>query len=131
MSGNRKSIRLKGYDYTQAGAYFVTVCAHNRGCFFGEIVNGQMALNDCGNTAALCWREIPNHFPHVDLDEFIVIPNHMHGVLVIKNTVGAKNFSPLQISLTTPIQSQRHIYGTSWDEDEYYAEKKKGDIFCP
>ena len=110
---NRRSIRLKGYDYGQTGAYFITVCAYNRECFFGEIVDGKMALNDCGNTTALCWREIPNHFPHVELDEFIVMSNHLHGILIINNSVGAKNFSPLQISVTTPVQSQRHPSGTS------------------
>lgn len=109
----RRSMRLKGYDYAQAGAYFITVCAHNRKCLFGEIVDGKMALNDCGDTVALCWREISNHFPHVELDEFIVMPNHLHGILIINNTVGAKNFSPLQISITTSIQLQRYPGGTS------------------
>ncbi|GIW45213.1 MAG: hypothetical protein KatS3mg077_2495 [Candidatus Binatia bacterium] len=93
---HRRSIRLKGYDYTQPGAYFVTLCTLNRQCLFGEVVDGQMRLNEAGHVAQRCWADIPNHFPHVQLDAFIVMPNHVHGVLVIAHhVVGAKNFSPL------------------------------------
>ena len=99
---NRRSIRLQGYDYSRAGAYFLTVCATNRVCLFGDIANGQMRLNDAGRMAMECWNEIPCHFPDVTLDAFVVMPNHVHGVLMItdtvgaKHTVGAKNVSPLQ-----------------------------------
>jgi REP element-mobilizing transposase RayT len=87
---------LKGYDYSRAGAYFVTICAHKRACLFGEIVDGEMVLNDAGSVAAKCWHTIPDHFPHVILDTFVVMPNHVHGILFIVNaSVGAKNFSPL------------------------------------
>ena len=92
---NRRSIRLRGYDYSQAGAYFVTICTHNRQCLFGEIMGGEMRLNDAGNIARQCWDDIPIHFPQVDLDEFVVMPNHIHGIVVISNNAGAKNFSPL------------------------------------
>nr|WP_235269774.1 transposase [Geoalkalibacter subterraneus] len=92
---NRRSIRLQGYDYSQAGAYFVTVCTQNRECLFGDIVNGEMRLNEAGNIARQCWDDIPIHFPHVDLDEFVIMPNHIHGIVVITGNVGAKNFSPL------------------------------------
>ncbi|WP_221251714.1 transposase [Desulfuromonas versatilis] len=98
----RRSIRLKGYDYSRTGAYFVTICAHSRECLFGEIVDGGMRLNDAGLIARQCWIEIPVHFPQVKLDEFVVMPNHIHGILVITDpgeanaTVGAKNFSPLR-----------------------------------
>lgn len=78
---HRRSVRIKGYDYSAPGAYFVTICTGNRECFFGEIVNGRMHLSVIGATAELCWREIPNHFPHVNLDAFIVMPNHVHGIL--------------------------------------------------
>jgi putative transposase len=92
---NRRSIRLQGYDYSQAGAYFVTLCTQNRECLFGEIVDGEMRMNDAGNIARQCWDNIPIHFPHVDLDEFVVMPNHIHGIVVITDNVGGKNFSPL------------------------------------
>ncbi|MGI5924564.1 MAG: transposase [Lentisphaeria bacterium] len=86
---NCRSIRLQGYDYSQAGAYFVTICTHNRACLFGEIVSGEMRLNDAGNIACQCWDDIPVHFPNVDLDEFVVMPNHLHGIIVIADIVGA------------------------------------------
>ena len=99
---HRRSIRLKGYDYSRPGAYFATICTHNRQCLFGRIADGQMALNNAGLTAVQCWQAIPDHFPHVQLDAFVVMPNHVHGILFIVDTaagaknVGAKNFSPLQ-----------------------------------
>ncbi|MFZ2172273.1 MAG: transposase [Methylococcaceae bacterium] len=85
----RKSIRLKNYDYSQAGLYFITICTHERLPLFGEIVNGEMILNEAGRTAENCWRAIPDHFPDVTADEFIVMPNHVHGIITI--TVGANN----------------------------------------
>jgi putative transposase len=94
-SHHRRSIRLPGYDYAQAGAYFVTVVAHERACLFGEIVDGEVILNDAGKCALSCWHEIPSHFPHVVLDEFAVMPNHVHGIIFIKE-VGVQNFEPLR-----------------------------------
>ncbi len=96
---HRRSIRLKGFDYTQEGAYFVTICTQNQACLFGEIVNEQMRLNDVGEVADICWRAIPEHFPRVVLDAFVIMPNHVHGIIWIgpenRANVGAKNFSPL------------------------------------
>lgn len=80
---HRKSIRLRGYDYSHAGAYFVTVVAYQRECLFGEIVNGEMKLNDFGIIADECWRAIPEHFPNVELGAHIIMPNHAHGIIVI------------------------------------------------
>jgi len=101
----RKSIRLQGYDYSQAGAYFITVCTHNRVPLFGEIVDGVMVLNTAGQIVEKCWCAIPEHFPQVTLDEFVVMPNHVHGII----TVGANNHLPQHYlplpSDETPIQS--------------------------
>nr|WP_315862938.1 transposase [Thermosynechococcus sp. NK55a] len=94
---HRRSIRLKGYDYTQPGAYFITICTHDRACLFGEVVEGQMRLNEAGHIAQQCWTDIPNHFPHIQLDEFIIMPNHVHGILVIVHHVhhvGARHAVP-------------------------------------
>ena len=77
----RQSIRLKDYDYSQAGLYFVTVCAWNRECLFGEIRNSEMSLNELGEIIMKCWDEIPNHFLHLKTDEFIVMPNHVHNIV--------------------------------------------------
>ena len=81
---HRRSIRRPGYDYAAAGAYFVTLCAHNRSCLFGEVVNGEMVLNDAGRMVARVWQSLPERFTGIDLDEFLVMPNHMHGVLLIR-----------------------------------------------
>lgn len=78
----RRSIRLQGYDYSQAGAYFVTICTQNRACLFGDIVDGEMRLNDAGRMVQTVWDEIPRRGANIDLDTFIVMPNHIHGILV-------------------------------------------------
>ncbi|MBI2059373.1 MAG: transposase [Nitrospirae bacterium] len=103
MKYGRRSVRLQGYDYAQSGAYFVTMCAQGRECLFGDVVDGDIVLNDAGRITERCWLAIPAHFPHVQLDVFVVMPNHLHGVLLIYDipaasavSVGAKNISPLQ-----------------------------------
>ena len=107
---HRRSIRLRDYDYTQDGVYFITICAHNRECVFGEIMGGEMKLNRWGELVRGCWEGIPQHFENVELDEYIIMPNHVHGIIVInrwdqknttaKNTgvanVGARHALPLQ-----------------------------------
>ncbi len=104
---HRRSIRLKGYDYTGVGAYFVTICTQDRLHLFGEIVGADMILNDAGHMVENCWNEIPTHFPHMQLDQFVVMPNHVHGILWITKAVGAKNISPL------PPPSSKRPTGTS------------------
>ena len=98
----RRSIRLPHYDYAQNGAYFVTVCTHKFQCMFGQIVDAQMELNKYGKIVTEYWNEIPRHFPHVELDAFVVMPNHMHGIIVIHNRVGATHGSPLQANGPAP-----------------------------
>jgi REP element-mobilizing transposase RayT len=80
---DRRSIRLPGYDYSQAGAYFVTVVAQNRLCLFGDIENGTMRLNEAGQMVEGVWDAIPAHYPGVDVDAFVLMPNHVHGVIVL------------------------------------------------
>jgi len=89
MRHNRRSIRLKGYDYSRSGAYFVTICAQNRVCLFGEIVNGEMTLNDAGLMVKTVWFNLPNHYPNVGLDQYVIMPNHFHGIIELSNNVGA------------------------------------------
>jgi len=95
----RRSIRLKGYDYSQAGLYFVTIRVDNGKSLFGDIVDGKMHLNDKGKIVAQCWSEIPQHYPNTILHEFVVMPNHIHGIIRIINdktvVVGVENFRPL------------------------------------
>lgn len=84
---HRRSIRLKGYDYSQPGAYFITMCTQDRACLFGEVVDGKMRLNDAGRMVEKWWVELNRKFPGVQTDAYIVMPNHFHGIIVI--TVGA------------------------------------------
>jgi putative transposase len=79
----RHSIRLKGYDYTRAGAYFVTICAQGRAEIFGNIVNGDMDLNPFGHIVQTAWFDLPRHYPHIQLDVFCVMPNHVHGIIIL------------------------------------------------
>lgn len=90
----RRSTRLRGYDYSLRGAYFVTICSVNRACLFGEIVNGEIRLHQAGFTVQECWEEIPAHFPDVELDEFVVMPNHVHGIIVVSSGKGAACRAP-------------------------------------
>jgi len=80
---HRRSIRLKGYDYAQPGAYFVTICVQGHVCLFGDVVGGDMALNPFGQVAATYWERIPQNFPNVQLGPWVVMPNHVHGIIII------------------------------------------------
>ena len=74
-------MRLRGYDYSQSGAYFVTICARHRKCLFGSITDGKMRLSEIGQIVLEYWKRIPQHFPSVKLGEFVIMPNHMHGII--------------------------------------------------
>lgn len=78
----RRSIRLRDYDYSRAGAFFVTICAFQRKDLFGDVMDGALQLNEMGKAAQECWNDIPGHFPDIELDEFVVMPNHLHGIVV-------------------------------------------------
>jgi putative transposase len=90
---HRQSIRLKGYDYAQAGAYFVRLCAQERACLFGEVADGGMRVNPYGQVVLECWDDLVNHYPHIALDAFVVMPNHVHGIIALAEDVGA-GFKP-------------------------------------
>jgi REP element-mobilizing transposase RayT len=80
---HRRSIRLKRYDYSQAGAYFVTVCVKDHACLFGDVEQGEMNLNNAGNMVKTWWLSIPDKYKHVELDEYMIMPNHFHGIIKI------------------------------------------------
>ena len=80
---HRRSIRLPGYDYSKAGAYFVTICVRDRECLFGELLEGQMIANGSGRAVGEGWEWLARQYRHVDLDEWVVMPNHLHGIVVI------------------------------------------------
>lgn len=80
---HRRSIRLKGYDYSQAGLYFITLCCQHRACLFGQIHNGLMHLNDAGTMIRNEWIKLPERFTNITLHEYIVMPNHFHAIMEI------------------------------------------------
>lgn len=122
----RKLNRLKDYDYSQDGYYFITICTKNKEHFFGDISNGEVSTNAIGKAVNLCWNDIPKHFPFVQLDEFIIMPNHIHGIIIINN-VGNENLrSPSKISLSSIIKGFK-IGVTKWcnkNDHEYFEWQK-------
>ncbi len=80
---HRRSIRLKGYDYTQPGAYFVTMVTHGRYSLFGDILEGEFYLTPAGEIARREWEKLSHRFPHIALDAFVIMPNHVHGIIII------------------------------------------------
>jgi putative transposase len=108
---HRRSIRLRDYDYARAGAYFVTTCVQGRKCLFGEIIDGKIRLSEFGRVAWECWDTMPEHFRHVRLDVFVVMPNHVHGILFI-TSVGATHASPkMSNALTNPAGPKQRSLG--------------------
>ncbi|MEN8242954.1 MAG: transposase [Chloroflexota bacterium] len=99
LNPQRKKLRLQGYDYALSGGYFVTVCANQHGNAFGVVDGGEVVLNEIGKMVRDCWLETPNHYPNVILDEFIVMPDHFHGILFITEpNVGERHASPVKHS---------------------------------
>jgi REP element-mobilizing transposase RayT len=103
---HRRSIRLPDHDYSQPGAYFITIVTRGRECLFGEIKDGEMHLNDYGIIADECWRAIAEHFPNAEIGTYVIMPNHVHGIIVVyanengmatnsSPSVGARHASPL------------------------------------
>ncbi len=128
---HRRSIRLNGYDYTQNGNYFLTICTRNRECLFGDVRDGKMYLSNYGGLVNECWQEIPAHFPQIVLHEYVIMPNHVHGIIEINNPqstganmgvctnavgvganvvgVGANNYSPLRTPQSRPCGTSRTV----------------------
>ena len=86
---HRRSIRLPGYDYTSPGAYFVTLCVQRGQCLLGQVVDGEMQPSQFGQVAGHYWKRIPLHSAHIKLDAWVVMPNHLHGIIVISGSGGA------------------------------------------
>jgi putative transposase len=84
----RRSVRLPDFDYASPGAFFVTVCTRDRACTLGEVVNEAVEPSPLGQRTVSCWERIPAHFPFVDLDAWVLMPNHLHGILVLHQTAG-------------------------------------------
>ena len=106
---HRRSILLKGYDYTQAKAYFITIVTKDRACLFGRIVDGEIRLSHMGHIVRARWLAISDHFPYATVDEFVVMPNHGHGTIVLNETekVGARHAAPQPPAVPQPPAAPR------------------------
>jgi len=107
---HRRSIRLPGYDYTSPGAYFITICTQDRQCLFGEIADGKVVLNAAGEMVEAVWNGLPDRFPEISTDEFIVMPNHFHGIIW---NVGAPLVGALDPPNPEPIQTRASRLGAA------------------
>lgn len=105
---HRKSIRLKGYDYSQAGLYFVTICCQNRACLFGEIKNGKMILNNAGRMIEKWYYELENKFSDIRCDEMVIMPNHFHCIVENVGFVGAVG-ADLRVGPTTAVRADTQV----------------------
>lgn len=97
----RRSTRLREYDYSKNGAYFVTICTYAREHSFGEIRNGILMETETSRICQSCWDDLPNHYPNCTLDAFVIMPNHVHGIIVLDDPVGV-GLKP------TPTKNHKH-----------------------
>jgi REP element-mobilizing transposase RayT len=102
LDKHRRSVRLPDYDYSSPGAYFVTICTAKRKSIFGEIIENELKINEMGNIAYNCWLNITDHFLNTELDEFIIMPNHIHGIIMIKPRRGMASTCPSQENTPDP-----------------------------
>lgn len=103
MFYERRSVRLRDYDYAQEGMYYVTICTFQRERLFGDITDGVVALSKLGTIAHAIWQSLPNQFAHIDIDEFVIMPNHVHGIITITQYMGGMNPAPTARCIS-PIQ---------------------------
>lgn len=88
----KNSVRLPGYDYASPNAYFVTLCVFGKSCVLGEIHSGKMILSEIGEVANQFWLEIPKHYNQIEIDEYVLMLNHIHGIVLIKDAVNSIDF---------------------------------------
>jgi putative transposase len=86
---HRRSIRLKAYDYSRSGPFFITICVKGRKCLLGKIEKGKIQLNNAGKMIHDWWHQLPKIYPNIELDEFVIMPNHLHGIIILCDNVGA------------------------------------------
>ena len=109
---NRRSMRLKGYDYSKAGAYLVTVVTQERLTLFGDVLKGRMQLNPAGEMVHRMWMEMPNRFPPIVMDTIVVMPNHVHGIIILADaglagTPTSSECSDIKIKTRAPTRGAR------------------------
>ena len=129
----RKPTRLKPYDYSNSGWYFVTICTYQHQERFGQIKNELMVLSELGKIAEKCWLDIPKHFPNCELDYYVIMPNHIHGIVIINNenqnlgnkkNVGGENFRPLHRTNLSNVIKGFKIGVKKWCNQNGYSDFK-------
>ena len=122
----RRSIRLQGYDYSTPGAYFVTICTQKRECLFWDGHNKKIVLSQMGKIAKHAWLDLPHHYQNAQLDAFCIMPNHVHGVIVLtENGTDNRHDLPEMIRAFKSFSARRindirHIHGTPVWQRNYY-----------
>ena len=106
---DKKQYRYKGYDYSKDGLYFVTICTKDRELYFGDIINEKMRLSRIGRAVERFWLEIPKHFPFVELDEFVIMPNHIHGIIEIARDAEIQNVGTQNVG-TQNVGTQNFVF---------------------
>ena len=133
---NRRTVRLREYDYSWPGWYYVTFCTHDRECWFGQIIGNGFCLTSLGELAGRYWREIPSHHPTTEMDTFVVMPNHLHGIIILTDTeppnrrdvqlnvptanINYSKISPQQRSLAVIVRTYKAAV-TTWGRAHGYA----------
>ena len=105
----RRPMRLRGYDYSQHGAYFVTICTRNRACLLGDVIEGEMHLSEAGHLAKVAWEDLPSHYPNVRLDAWTIMPNHVHGIIALTDTNAESVGAGLKPAPTQGAKTQRGL----------------------
>lgn len=129
----RKSPRLQGYDYSKSGGYFITICTHQRECLLGDIEDAVIMLSDMGQIANDCWLAIPTHYPDVVLGDYVIMPNHMHGILYLMGdntafkTVIGRVINGYKGAVTAQIRKQENSKRSVW-QARYYDHILRDDI---
>ena len=117
---HRHSIRLRGYDYSQAEAYFFTICTQNREHLFGEIADRKMKMNDAGQMVQTFWDEMPNRFNGMELNRFVVMPNHIHGIIVLPR----RGESCIRPGIHSDPPNGHSDHGGGYGDDDHKGEYK-------
>ena len=132
---HRRSIRLPGYDYSHAGAYYVTIVSHGRECLFGQVAGGEMKLSQFGKIVQYTWLDLPKHYPHVELDAFCIMPNHVHAMIILNDdgghalseivralkTFSARRINALRNTVGVPVWQRNYYEHIIRDNQEYLA----------
>lgn len=129
IKNNRRSIRLKDYNYAQRGMYFITICSHNRTCIFGKIVDGCSKLSELGHIVERYWKSIPAIHNHIETDLFVIMPNHLHGIIYIngpQNVPIGSILRTFKAQVTRTARSQLNIKSL-WQRN-YYEHVIRDDV---